>query len=45
MSKDSLYLDDLSPGMRFTAGPITLTEEFDRRFRKRLRSSVLPYGP
>ena len=27
MSKDSLYLDDLSPGMRFTAGPITLTEE------------------
>ena len=27
MSKDSLYLDDLSPGMRFTAGPITLTED------------------
>jgi acyl dehydratase len=27
MSKDSLYLDDLSPGMRFTAGPVTLTEE------------------
>jgi acyl dehydratase len=27
MSKDSLYLDDLAPGMRFTAGPITLTED------------------
>ncbi len=27
MSKDRFYLEDLSPGMRFTAGPITLTEE------------------
>jgi acyl dehydratase len=27
MSKNLFYLDDLSPGMRFTAGPITLTEE------------------
>ncbi len=27
MSKHSLYLDDLAPGMRFTAGPVTLTEE------------------
>jgi len=27
MSKKSLYLDDLSRGMRFTAGPVTLTEE------------------
>ena len=27
MSKDLLYLDDLAPGMRFTAGPITLTED------------------
>ena len=45
MSKVSLYLDDLAPGMRFTAGPITLTEEFDHRFRKRVRPAALPYEP
>ncbi len=27
MSKHSFYLDDLAPGMTFTAGPIVLTEE------------------
>ncbi len=27
MSKRLFYLDDLSPGMRFTAGPVTLTEQ------------------
>ena len=27
MSKVSLYLDDLAPGMRFAAGPITLSED------------------
>ena len=27
MSKDLFYVDDLSPGIRFTAGPVTLTEE------------------
>ncbi len=27
MSKRLFYLDDLSPGMRFTAGPVILTEE------------------
>ena len=34
MSKDVYYLDDLSPGMRFTAGPITLTEEAIIAFAK-----------
>ncbi len=27
MSKDRFHLEDLAPGMRFTAGPVTLTEE------------------
>ncbi len=34
MSKDVFYLDDLSPGMRFTAGPVTLTEEAIIAFAK-----------